>query len=386
MRQLRESMVARLTAGTGISARVAGALRTVPRHLFLPGLEPREVYRDEPIITKRDELGIPISSSSQPAIMAAMLDQLDVAPGHRVLEIGAGTGYNAALLSLLAAPGGTVVTVDIDPDLVRQAREHLAAAGHPEVRVECGDGAAGFPGAAPYDRIIATVGVWDLEPAWAAQLAPGGRFVGPLDLRGVQVSAAFERRPGRWESVSVVPAGFMRMRGTAAGPERIRPITEGLMLFLPEHREVGDLWPALSGRPVADVPTGVRAARGEISVGFGLWLATHEPSWCTFTGEPRLLPPAPVNAPGMRMTQGVAEDGSLALLTADLSALGFGPRGAELADRLAAHVTAWHEAGRPGAEGLRVQAWDLPLTTRPPAGATVIDKRATRLVIGYRDA
>ena len=78
--------------------RIAAALRDVPRHLFLPHLPPEEAYLDDAIVTKRDAEGQPISSSSQPAIMAIMLDQLNLAPGFRVLEIGAGTGYNAALI------------------------------------------------------------------------------------------------------------------------------------------------------------------------------------------------------------------------------------------------------------------------------------------------
>src|SRR5580693_5696557 len=111
--------------------RIAAALRDVPRHLFLPHLPPEEAYLDDAIVTKRDADGQAISSSSQPAIMAIMLDQLDLSPGQRVLEIGAGTGYNAALMSHIVGPSGTVVSVDIDSDVAGQARDHLASAGYP---------------------------------------------------------------------------------------------------------------------------------------------------------------------------------------------------------------------------------------------------------------
>src|SRR6201996_420036 len=124
----------------------------------------------------------PTSSSSQPTIMAVMLDQLGLEPGHRVLEIGAGTGYNAALMKYLVGPSGTVVTVDLNEDVARDAAAHLAAAGYPEVAVVAADGAAGFPASAPYDRVIATVGVSDLAPAWLDQLGPGGGVGGPPDL------------------------------------------------------------------------------------------------------------------------------------------------------------------------------------------------------------
>ena len=103
------------------------------------------------------------------------------------------------------------------------------------MRVVCADGADGYSPEAPYDRIIATVGVWDLAPSWLDQLASGGRLVVPLDLHGAQVSVAFEREDGHWASRSVVPCGFMRLRGALAGPEQVVVLdpTSGLMLSVP---------------------------------------------------------------------------------------------------------------------------------------------------------
>ena len=223
-----------------ISTPVAEALRTVPRHLFLPEVSARAAYRDDAIVTKRAPDGQPISSSSQPTIMALMLDQLGLAPGQRVLEIGAGTGYNAALISHLVGPAGEVVSVDIDADLVQRARTSLVQAGFPQVTVVCGDGSDGFAAGAPYDRIIATVGVADLAPAWLDQLAPDGRMVMPLDLGGVQRSVAFERADGHWVSLSAVSCGFMRLRGGSAGPERTYVLDRDsdLSILLPDG---GDL-------------------------------------------------------------------------------------------------------------------------------------------------
>lgn len=105
-------------------------MRTVPRHLFLPGIPLDETYPHDNIVTYRDDEGMAVSSASQPGIVGAMLQQLDVRPGHRVLEIGAGTGYNAALLARLAGPEGEVTTVDIDEDVAEGARRNLAAAGY----------------------------------------------------------------------------------------------------------------------------------------------------------------------------------------------------------------------------------------------------------------
>src|SRR6185503_18791702 len=103
-----------------------------------------EVYRDRAIGTKRLD-GQYVSSSSQPEIMAIMLEMLDLQPGHRVLEIGAGTGFNAALLAHLVGESGEVVAIDVDDDIVEAARARLAAAGYERVRVILGDGALGLP-------------------------------------------------------------------------------------------------------------------------------------------------------------------------------------------------------------------------------------------------
>ena len=104
-----------------------------------------------------------------------MLGQLDAQPGDRVLEIGAGTGYNAALLAEHVGPDGIVTTIDIHPDVTAQARHAHDETGYSRVHVVTGDGALGDPGHAPYGKIIVTVGPWDLPPAWFDQLAPGGR-------------------------------------------------------------------------------------------------------------------------------------------------------------------------------------------------------------------
>src|SRR5215472_942045 len=158
--RLRERLAAQVIAANRIGSEpIAAALRAVPRHLFLPDLRPELTYADDAIVTKRDESGRPVSSSSQPAIMVIMLDQLDLAPGQRVLEIGAGTGYNAALIRHIVGGSGQVTSVDIDEELTRSASAHLVSAGYPDVIVLTADGTDGCPAYAPYDRIIATVGV-----------------------------------------------------------------------------------------------------------------------------------------------------------------------------------------------------------------------------------
>jgi len=422
--QIRERLAARVITATKIkSPAVGAALREVPRHLFLPHLPPESAYRDDAIVTKRDAEGLPISSSSQPAIMVIMLDQLDLAPGQRVLEIGAGTGYNAALMKHIVGPSGTVVSVDIDPDLVTQARDHLANAGYPDVTVVAADGAEGYPPGAPYDRVIATVGVSDLAPAWLDQIGPGGRIVVPLDVRGTQLAVAFERSGagGRWTSVSLAPCGFMRMRGSLAGPERTVMLQPGLSVMLPDGLTLADgadadaaaLAAFLDG-PSVLLATGVRTGSTEIIWGFGLWLSAADARSCEIaqergTGAPRFsrsgtspLARAPVRSRGQRFTAGILDSGGIALLTAAprspgaaepagrvaLEVAGFGPHASFLADRLAAHLVAWDQAGQPGAAGLHVDAYprssaDQPFVPDPAREALIIERPATRFAV-YR--
>ena len=417
---LRERLVADVQATSGIrDERIAAALRDVPRHLFLPHLPPEDAYLDDAIVTKRDAEGQPISSSSQPAIMAIMLDQLDLAPGQRVLEIGAGTGYNAALLRHIVGPTGTVVSVDIQSNLVEAARVHLASAGYPDVTVVAADGAEGYPPGAPYDRVIATVGVSDLAPAWRHQTRPGARIVVPLDVRGSQLAVAFERAApaqaggaGHWVSRSAAPCGFMRMRGSLAGPERTVVLQPGLSVMLPDglmladgHEVDGAALAAFLDGPPAEFATGVQASSLKVFWGLNLWLAVSDRRSCEVAevwpadpagpSDPQdrggaRLARAPLRWGAVLATTGIVDSGGLAVLTADqpggqfvLEVAGFGPHGPDLGAALAAHVLAWDRAGQPGAARLHVDAYPRSSPDEPPpAGdALRIERPATRFVV-----
>jgi protein-L-isoaspartate(D-aspartate) O-methyltransferase len=219
---LAEAMVQGLRTHSGLrDDAVADAFRSVPRHVFVPGTPLDEVYRIDAVIpTHFGADGLSTSSSSAPNIMATMLEQLDVRSGMRVLEIGAGTGYNAGLVAYLTGADGAVVSIDLDPTIVAEARAHLARAGIANARVDCADGWLGAPADAPFDRVIATVGVWEIAPAWFDQLRPGGVIVLPLWLRaGAQMCVAFVREEYGFRSVSLCACGFMRLRGPNAGPD-----------------------------------------------------------------------------------------------------------------------------------------------------------------------
>ncbi|MFN2494980.1 MAG: hypothetical protein ABR608_03590, partial [Pseudonocardiaceae bacterium] len=171
--RLTDELVA---AGTIVSKEVEAAFRRVPRHLFAPGATLDDSYAQDIVRIKRDEHGTTISAVSAPQIQAMMLKQAQLGAGMRVLEIGSG-GYNAALIAELVGETGQVTTVDIDPDVVDRVRDCLTTAGYRRVNVVLADAEGGVPDHAPYDRIIVTVGAWDIPPAWSDQLVGDGLMV-----------------------------------------------------------------------------------------------------------------------------------------------------------------------------------------------------------------
>lgn len=215
--------------------RIGRAFLSVPREVFLPDELSKAglpgVYRDDAIVTRRDpDTRAPTSSSSQPAIMAVMLEMLGVQPGHRVLEIGAGTGYNAAILSQLAGPEGMVVTVDLDADVAAAAAAALRTVRW-TAHVVVADGTRGMPGMAPrspaacgvaggVDRLVVTASSDIVPRPWFEQLAPDGRLVVPLRLSDAVDRAhavtAFVKVEGGFDSVAVTSGGFMPLRRPAA--------------------------------------------------------------------------------------------------------------------------------------------------------------------------
>jgi protein-L-isoaspartate(D-aspartate) O-methyltransferase len=138
-----------------------------------------EIYSDKAIITETDGI-LPTSSTSQPTLVARMLELLDLEPGMRVLEIGSGTGYNAALLAEIVGSGGSVCTVELQETVARAAERHLRDEGYMDVHVVCRDGFLGVPEAGPFDRIVATVGCSDISPHWIEQLVDDGSILLPL--------------------------------------------------------------------------------------------------------------------------------------------------------------------------------------------------------------
>jgi protein-L-isoaspartate(D-aspartate) O-methyltransferase len=414
---LHQALVDRLLSQGFIHTRpVEAAFRAVPRHLFVPDVPLEEAYSDGAISTKSSESGAALSASSQPAIMATMLEQLDLQPGQEVLEIGAGTGYNAALLAHIVGPTGQVITIDIDQDIVDAARDHLAAARFDRVQVVCADGGYGYPDAAPYDRIVLTVGVWDIAPSWWGQLEPGGRLLLPLDI-AVQKSVAFQQQGEHLSSLSVRDCGFMPLRGAFADPHprRVVPLgpAPGLELWsraqsLPDAPTVYG-W--LTG-PRRDWETNVAAALHEIIAGLWMWLALHEPELGRLyamddLAERDVMPPLiglgdkrkVVFTPALLGERGLAAlmrpPGQPAPLGAYLDLLTPGPPfplfvrqlgpDESPARRLVALVRDWDAAVRPSSAGMRVRAYRQVSAYLPLAGEgeIVIEKEWTRLLLDW---
>ncbi|HEY0393010.1 MAG TPA: methyltransferase domain-containing protein [Candidatus Elarobacter sp.] len=368
--ELRAGLVAYLRArGDVRSERVAAAFERVPRHVFVPSLPPEEVYADRSIAIKLQD-GVPISSSSQPAIMAEMLEMLALQEGDRVLEIGAGSGYNAALIAELVGSAGFVETIDLDDDLVAAARAHLDEAGYAQVRTRCADGALGDPENAPFDAIIASVGVERIPPVWIAQLRAGGRLVAPLTTRSLQKVVAFERTEHRLESVAVVDAGFMMLRGpSAAADSRVIPLGDETIVLrvLADHAagiDAAALTAALHRRPYDALPAR-RLSVEDVWTGFSMWLALHDDGCCRLnahgpSAQSGLVPNLTAGAEslyGFTTTFGVCAGSELVVFAPrgarDVLVRRFGTPAGGLA-RLQAHITAWDDAGRPGNAELRI--------------------------------
>jgi len=392
-----------------LSRSVQNAFAKVPRHVFVPEVAPDAAYRDEAFVIKCGPDGVPVSSSSQPAMMAIMLDQLGLQPGHRVLEIGTGSGYNAAVMAAVVGPRGKVVSIDIDPELVGRAGASLAAAGYDSVTVICADGGFGDPDDAPFDRVIVTAGAWDIAPAWLDQVAAGGLLVLPLSVRGIQLSVAL-RRDGDgdgWRSTSVWRCGFVRMLGAFAGPESVVRAGEPHVLVA----QVSDgsavdpeaLQAALAGQPAAEhvlpQPGGL-AELGDLD----LWLTMTAPALDRVTvlaaGNwfrlAQLLPAgflvshateagrlgAAVLLPGRPGGRDIGHTraGAGAVIR------GYGPGGPALAGYLAGLAGRWAELGRPEAQDLQLTVWPAArgrTSSASPDGPLMLQRPSVSIEVGW---
>jgi protein-L-isoaspartate(D-aspartate) O-methyltransferase len=380
--------------GRALSKPVQDAFAKVPRHLFLPEIGAADAYRDEAFVLKCGPDGVPVSSSSQPAMMAIMLEQLDLRPGHRVLEIGTGSGYNAAVMSLVTGPDGRVTTIDIDAELVQRAQASLDAAGFPDVTVVCADGGYGDPAGAPYDRIIVTAGAWDIAPAWLEQLTAAGRLVLPLSLCGIELSVALVRDDGHWRSGSACRCGFVAMLGAFARPQLSLRLGERDVVLVPASDD-GDVdieavREALAGRYV-EMETGIRVLDQAELADLDMWLTLTEPQSQRLTALTPRPPGDLLPMGGMARHLDDAGAVGIAALMPGPAGLGgtavrmrgYGPGGEELAAYLGGQARLWALRGRPGAADIELTVWTAE--DRPPEepGPVLLRRPSVSIAVGW---
>jgi protein-L-isoaspartate(D-aspartate) O-methyltransferase len=197
---------AHYTGRAAFSPRVMAALGKVERHRFVPAALAPRAYLNRPLPIGEEQ------TISQPFIVALMTDLLDLAGGERVLEIGTGSGYQAAILSEL---GAQVFSVEIVPALAKTARRQLDDAGYRDVAVRIGDGWAGWPEQAPFDAIIVTAAPERIPQALLDQLRPGGRLVIPVGPAGrsQELVLAVKQPDGSVTRRRIVPVAFVPFTG-----------------------------------------------------------------------------------------------------------------------------------------------------------------------------
>jgi protein-L-isoaspartate(D-aspartate) O-methyltransferase len=199
----RHMVDAQLKARDITDGRVLAAMLKVPRHLFVPESVRDDSYIDSPVPIGYDQ------TISQPYIVAFMTQALAVEPGQRVLEIGTGSGYQAAVLAEL---GCDVYTIEIVPPLAERARQTLASLGYRSVQVRAGNGYLGWPERAPFDRIIVTAAPDEVPPALVDELKVGGLMVIPVGTYEQELRV-LRRTPGGLEVVTTLPVRFVPMTG-----------------------------------------------------------------------------------------------------------------------------------------------------------------------------
>lgn len=373
--ELRKALVENLKRkGDLTDPAIEAALLAVPRHFFLPDEPLERAYADDAVPVKRDSDGMVLASASQPSMIVLMLQQLQLRPGDNVLEIGAGTGYNAAIMQHIIGRDGTVTSVEIDPQVARQAQVNLQHVGMGEVNVVEADGAMGYAVRAQYDRIIATVAVWDIPSAWINQLKPRGILVAPIG-GAAQYSAAFRfEADGSLYSDNNIPCRFIALRGVAAGPTVYQRLSTAGMVLVSD--DIGQLDPVATHLLLSDDAEqnylGLALTPSEYWQGFLPFLELHVPDDYILAGY---LVADNQQAYGL--------EGSGFALVAPGSAC-FAPfqahgeihcfGGADAFMALRGVLSDWEAAGRPGSDRLRMRLLPKKAGGTPPPGGKIYSR------------
>ncbi|WDM16023.1 methyltransferase, FxLD system [Streptomyces lavenduligriseus] len=403
--RLRQVMAQKvIDGGWAPSEPVRAALRSVPRHRFAPEAELAAAYgSDRVIVTRRDETGATTSSVSAAWLQADMIESLCLTSGAIVFEAGSG-GYNAELIAHVAGPEGRVVTVDIDPWVVRRTRRFLAEAGSGRVTAVEADAALGAPAhlvpRGGFDAGMITYNCWDISPAWREQLAEGGRLVLPLEIGGYTRAITFERRGEVLHARRFTHCGFVRDQGQQARTVPAVPLLDGGLTLRFHDSAAADtkgLEEALRGRR-HQVATGITMGAGVYFGSLQLYAATTLPGFCRLHSHQDGGVTAIAkdhDAPA------IVGETSLAYLTYVQTRHGerpedkewqwvahaFGEQGPELAEQLTAMVRAWDRHIRADDNDRHAD----PVLTVHPAGTPdhllpagdLLDKERSRLVFRW---
>ncbi|MEN1889002.1 methyltransferase, FxLD system [Streptomyces mirabilis] len=399
--RLRQEMTkAVIGGGWAPSTPVQEALGTVPRHRFTPESPLAAAYDDNlAVITRRDQDGQATSSVSAAWLQADMIESLRLEPGMTVCEVGSG-GYNAELLAHVVGPAGRVVSVDIDPHVVKRTRRFTAEAGSGRVTALLGDGGLGTPGHVPdggFDGCIITHNCWDIAPAWREQLTEGRYLVLPLEIHGYTRAITFQKHGNLLHARNFTFCGFVRDLGTGFRTTPVADLRGGELQLRFEDGEPADvsgIEDALRGTR-HELPTGVTVAGNESFETLQLYLATTLPGFCRLALD-RNEDTGVAAVPRGAHAATVLGDGSLAYLThvlvndadtaeerrTEFIIHAYGPDATPLAEQLAAAVRSWD---------LRVRGHGYPQLAVHPAGTDirelseglVLDKRHSRLVFDW---
>lgn len=393
--KFRDAMAEKLLKDRMITSPVVEtAFRTVPRHAFAPaGMSLEAVYNaDESLVTKTDQYGAALSSISAPFIQAMMIEQADLRPGLRVLEIGSG-GYNAALLAEVVGPEGRVVSVDIDAEVSDRARALLETTGYGDrVTVVRADAQQLLSDYGRFAAIIVTVGAWDISPAWLDQLAPIGMLVVPLRMGGVTRSIAFRREADHLVSESAEVCGFVPMQGTGKHKERVFELPDAnshhvrLRFDDAVPDDLGRLDGVLATRRT-EVWSGVTIAHGTSFADLHLWNAGFLPGFCQVAAEDGT---ELAGERGQWFPYGCVRDDSFAYLAVrpalegagvEFGARAYGRHGELPATAMVEQIQAWDRHGRPAPT---IGYWPNGSDdTVLPEGTAVLTKTHGRVTISW---